>query len=245
MVAALRGHHVVLFEKEPGLGGQLNVAALPPHKEDIVPWINYLVNQTKKAGVEIKLGTEATPELVMENKPDAVVVAVGGTPIIPDIPGAVRPNVVTAKDILSGKAGAGQNVVIIGGGMVGCETGHYLAEKEKTVTIVETLKRMATDMLPMVRRRLMDGLRGKQVTMLNSITCQEITGNGVTVTTDEGQSQTIQADTIILAVGYEKNDSLFKALEGNVSEVYCVGDSNQPQRIMEAINDGYRVGLSI
>ena len=244
-VAALRGHRVALFEKESRLGGLLNVAAMPPNKQDIVPQVNYLARQVEKAGVDIRLGTEATAEFIMESESDAVVIAVGGIPVIPDIPGVDGPNVVTAQDALSGKVKVGQNVVIIGGGMVGCETGHYLAEKGKKVVIIEALKRMAADMMPMVRRRLMDGLREKKITMLTSTTCEEITKDSVTVTTSEGQKQPIPADTVILAVGYEKNDDLFKTLEGKVSEVYCIGDSSQPRRIMEALSEGYRIGLSL
>lgn len=244
-VAALRGHRVLLFEKESRLGGQLNIAALPPHKGDILPWINYLTRELEKAAVEVKLNTEATPGLIKESHPDAVVVAVGGIPVIPDIAGAGLPNVVTAQDVLYGKVEVAQNVVIIGGGMVGCETGDYLVEKGKHVTIIEVLGRMATDMAPMVRRRLMDGLRRKQVTMLNGATCEEITEGSVIVTTREGQKETVQADTVILAVGYRANDDLFKALQSGVPEAYCIGDSSQPRRIREAVNDGYRIGLSL
>jgi len=244
-VAALRGHQVMLFEKDSRLGGQLNIAALPPHKGDIAPWVEYLVREVKRAEVDIRLGTEATPELVMESKPDAVVIAAGGIPLVPDIAGARGPNVVTAQDVLSGKVGVGRNVVIIGGGMVGCETGHYLAEKGKKVTMIEVLRRMAADMAPMARRRLMDGLRGRQVTLLTSATCEEIAEGSVTVTTGEGNKETIPADTVILAVGYRANDELSQALEGKVSEVYCIGDASQPQRIRESVNGGYRTGLSL
>ena len=244
-VAAMRGHQVLLFERESRLGGQLSVAALPPHKGDIVPWVNYLVSQVEKAGVDIRLDTEATPELIVQSKPEAVVIATGGIAVIPDIPGADRPGVVTAQDALSGKAEVGHNVVIIGGGMVGCETGHYLAENGKKVVIIEALKRMAADMAPMTRHRLMDGLREKQVTMLSGATCEEVMEGSVAVTNSEGQKGIIQADTVVLAVGYRANDGLFKSLEGKVSEVYCIGDASQPQRIREAVNEGYRTGLSL
>jgi len=244
-VAALRGHQVVLFEKESKLGGQLNVATIPPHKGDILPLINYLVSQIEKAGVETRLGAEATPELVMESSPDAVVIAAGGIPIIPDIPGADRPNVITASQALSGEADIRQNVVVIGGGMVGCETAHFLAEKGKRVTVIEMLRKMAADMFPIVRRRLIDGLREKKVVMLTGATCEAITEGSVMVTPAEGQKQRIQADTIILAVGYKANDDLFKTLEGKVPEIYCIGDSSEPRRIIDAINEGYRVGLSL
>lgn len=245
IVAARRGHKVTLFEKDAKLGGQLNIAALPPFKGDIFPWINYLVSQAEKAGVEIKLNTDATAEIVIEGNPDAVVIATGGTPAMPDIAGIDKSNVVTAQDVLSGKAKTGQNVVIIGGGMVGCETGHYLVEQGKAVTIIEILKRMASDMFPMTRRRLMDGLRSKKVTLRTSSTCEEISEDSVRITTADGEKETIPADTVIMAVGYKANERLYKALEGKVPEIYCIGDSSQPRRILEAIREGYETGLAL
>jgi len=245
IVAAQRGHKVTLFEKDAKLGGQLNIAALPPFKGDIFPWINYLVSQVKKAGVAVKLNTDATAEIVVEENPDTVVIATGGTPLMPDIPGIAKSNVVTAQDVLSGKAKAGQNVVIIGGGMVGCETGHYLVDQGKAVTIIEILKRMASDMLFMTRRRLMDGLRGKKVTLLASATCEEIKEGAVRVNTAEGKKETIPADTIIIAVGYKANDHLYKSLEGKVPEIYCIGNSSEPRRILEATSEGYQTGLAL
>ncbi|MGB5926158.1 MAG: FAD-dependent oxidoreductase [Dehalococcoidia bacterium] len=245
IVAAQRGHKVTLFEKEAKLGGQLNIAALPPFKGDILPWIDYLINEVKKVRVEVKLGTDATAETVVKENPDAVVIATGGAPLMPDIPGIDKSNVVTAQDVLSGKVEAGQNVVIIGGGMVGCETGHYLVEKGKTVTIVEILKRMANDMFFMSRRRLMDGLRSQKVTLLNGATCEEIKGGSVHVTTADGKKETIPADTIIVAVGYTANDRLYKALEGEVPEIRCIGNSAEPRRILEATSEGYQAGLAL
>jgi 2,4-dienoyl-CoA reductase-like NADH-dependent reductase (Old Yellow Enzyme family)/thioredoxin reductase len=245
IVAAQRGHKVTLFEKDAKLGGQLNIAALPPFKGDIFPWIYYLVNQVEKAGVAVKLNTDATAEIVIKGNPDAVVIATGGTPAMPDTPGIDKPNVITAQDVLSGKAKAGQNVVIIGGGMVGCETGHYLVEQGKAVTIIEILKRMASDIFFMTRRRLMDGLRSKKVTLLASATCEEIKEGSVQVTTAEGKRETIPADTVIIAVGYKANDRLYKALEGKVPEIYCIGNSSKPRRILEAVSEGYRTGLAL
>jgi 2-enoate reductase len=243
-VAALRGHKVTLFDKEAGLGGMLNLAAVPPNKQDILPLISYMSRQVKKAGVDISLSTEVTPEFIIGSKPDVVIVATGGTPVIPDF-AANTGNAVTAEAVLSGKAKVGQNVVIIGGGMVGCETGHLLAERGKTVTIIELLKQMAMDMVPMLRSRIMSELREKQVTMLTNTKCEKIEKEGVMITTGEGLKKTIPADTVILAIGYKANDALFKALEGKVPAVYCIGDSSQPRHIMDAIFDGYNVGRSL
>ncbi|MCX6005065.1 MAG: FAD-dependent oxidoreductase [Chloroflexi bacterium] len=244
-VAALRGHNVILFEKSSKLGGQLNVAALPPHKEDIIPWINYLAGQMTKTGVEVRLNTEATAANIVEIKPDAVVIATGSIASMPDVRGIDRPFVVTAGDVLHGKKEAGQRVVVIGGGMVGCETGLYLAAKGKQVAIVEMLKRAAHDMYPMVRRRLMDGLRANKVILFTSACCEEISAGGVTVTTGEGKRETIPADTVVIAVGYQSDNSLFKQLQGKAPLIYCIGDAFSPRRILEAVHEGYRTGLQI
>ena len=244
-VAARRGHRVTLFEGGPELGGQLKSAAIPPYKEDITPLIRYMSDRLTEAGVDVRASTKATPEAITEVGPDAAVIATGGVPILPDIPGADGPSVVFAQDALAGKVTVGQNVVVIGGGMVGCETGHFLAEQGKTVTIIEILKRIAADVSPMVRRRLLDGLRGKSVALLTEVTCEAIGSDAVVVAADEGEKRTIPADSVVVAVGYQPNDGLYRALEGKVAEIHCIGDSAQPQRIREAISDGYRTGLSL
>jgi len=244
-VAALRGHRVVLFEKGKKPGGQLNIAALPPNKEDILPWLAYLTAQLNKGGVEMRLNTEATPENILTEKPDAVILALGGIPAKPPIPGIDGRNVVTAQDVLNGKVQTGQTCVIIGGGLVGCDTGHWLAAKGKAVVIVEMLKRMAGEMGPMARRRLLDGLRTHQVAMLTEVTCNEITDTGVQITTADGQLKTLAADTVILAAGSVKNNALLAGLEGKVPEVRTVGDAAEPHGIMEAVRDGYLAGLAL
>ena len=245
VVAARRGHKVTLLEKDAQLGGLLRVAALPPFKGDIVPWVSYSINEVRRAGVDVKLNTEATTATVAEMSPDAVVIATGGTPCMPDIPGIDESAAVNAQDVLSGKARVGQSAVIIGGGMVGCETGRYLAEQGKTVTIIEVLKRMANDVFPMVRRRLMDGLRSRRVILLTGATCEEIGAGAVRVCTAEGKRETIQADTIIVAVGYKADDRLYKALEGKVPEIHLIGNASEPRRILEATSEGYLTGLAL
>jgi len=244
-VAALRGHKVTLFEKGPALGGQLNIAALPPHKADIVPWTRYLAGQMVKTGVQVKLNSEATPEALGLLKPDAIVLAAGSIPAALDIPGIDKPGVVTADDVLSGRKEAGQKVVIIGGGTVGCETADYLAEKGKQVAVVEVLKRAAGDMYMMVRRRLMDGLRSRKVMLLTSACCEAILDGSVLVTTGDGKRENIPADTVIIAVGYKPNNGLAEALKGLAAETYCIGDASKPRRICDAVQEGYLAGLKI
>jgi len=163
----------------------------------------------------------------------------------PDIPGVNRENVVMAQDALRGLVKVKPNAVIIGGGLVGCETGHYLSGRGIRVTMVEMLPRMASDMPPMARRRLLDGLRKNRVVMINGATCREISETGVTVATADGKEETVPAETVVLAVGYRADDHLVQALRGKAVEVFHVGDARQPQRIREAVNDGYKAGLSI
>ncbi len=129
--------------------------------------------------------------------------------------------------------------------MVGCETGHYLAEKGRTVTIIEVLKRMANDMFFMTRRRLLDGLRGRGVTLLTGAICEEIGEDGVRVITAECERRVVQADTVIVAVGYKADRSLCKALEGMVPELYCIGDASEPRRLLDAVSEGFRTGLAL
>lgn len=243
-VAAERGHRVVLLEKSSELGGQLIVAAQPPHKDELTNLIQYMTDQLTGSGVEVRLNREATLEIILEEKPDAVIIATGSRPIKPDVPGINDSKVITAEEVLAGKE-VGKNVVIIGGGMVGCETGHFLAEKGHQVTIVEMLKRVANDVSPMVRRRLLDGLREKQVVTIREVICEEITETGVVYSPAGGERTEIPADSVILAVGYQPNDRLFRDLEGKISDISCIGDAADPQRIREAIKAGYQAGLSL
>jgi len=245
VVAAQRGHKVILFEKQARLGGQLNVAALPPHKEDILLWVEYLARQLESVGVDVRLNAGATASMVSGSSPQAVVIATGGNPTLPDIQGADGQNVTTAHDVLSGRVEPGDSVVIIGGGMVGCETGYYLAEKGRKVTIIEMLNRMANDMFFMTRRRLLDGLRGRGVTLLTGAVCEGIDGDGVSVTTAEDGKRSVHADMVVIAVGYKADQSLCKALRGMVPELHCIGDASEPRRILDAVNEGFRTGLAL
>ena len=144
-IASQRGHHVTLFEKGPKLGGQLLSAVLPPYKEEWSTLVNYLVTQLRKFNVEVRLNEECTVRTVKESEPDAVIVATGATPILPNIPGVDKGNVVTAMEALMGSKQVGQNVVIVGGGSIGCETAEFLFKMGKRVTILEMLDRIGAD----------------------------------------------------------------------------------------------------
>jgi NADPH-dependent 2,4-dienoyl-CoA reductase/sulfur reductase-like enzyme len=244
-IAALRGHQVTLLEKEDKLGGQLNPAALPPYKEPISQFTTYLTRQAGKAEVEIRLNTEATVELIVENRPDVIVVATGAAPATLPIRGIDRPNVCTAVDILNGKSRAGKNVVMLGGGMVGCETGHFLAIRGHNVTIVEMMESMASDMVTTVRQRLLNRLAERNVRLLTNVVCEEIREDGLAISTPEKKRETIRAETIGIAVGFAANHKLLDSLRGMAPEIYCIGDAVQPARISDAIESGWRIGYAV
>ncbi len=245
-VAALRGHQVTLYEKGSKLGGQLNLAVVPPTKrERLEPFAHYLITQIEKLNIEVRLGKEVTAALVERLKPDAVVLACGINDFVPEIPGIDRANVLSYQDVLSGKAAVGSKVAVIGGELVGCETADFLAEQGKQVTMMRRGRRMATRVVLMALPGLLDRLHSKGVTMLTEVSYQEINDRGVVLTTREGERRTIEADTVVLAAGARPKDELYRALEGKVEELYLIGDAVEPRGILDAVADGARVGRAL
>lgn len=243
-VASLRGHKVTLWEASGRLGGALIPASVPPHKEELNNLISYLTFQMKKLNVKVELNKEGTPEAVLQEGADEVIIATGGVHIVPKIAGVSRENVVTATDVLTGRRKVGEKVIVIGGGMVGCETAEFLASKGKKVTIVELLPQIARDVGITNRRALRERIRDAGITVLTSARTQEISANGITVEVD-GKLQTIEADTIVLAVGFQPNRKLSDSLVGKVPKLHVVGDSREPDKILGAIHDAWRVACEI
>jgi 2,4-dienoyl-CoA reductase-like NADH-dependent reductase (Old Yellow Enzyme family)/thioredoxin reductase len=239
-VLALRGHDVVLYEKSDRLGGQLNLAVVPPHKEEMKSVVPYLEGQIRKLGVKVMLGEEVTPLLVEKIDPDVVFVATGSVPTTPEIPGVKGNSVVTANDALAGKASVKERVAVVGGGMIGAETAEFLAEKGKKVAILEMLGRIGFDMVPMATLLLYSRLKKLGVAMITNAKVEEITDDGVVYEKD-GKKQTIDADSIVLAVGSKPNTSLMNTLKGKVSELYAIGNAKEPGNVLDAIHEGSRL----
>ncbi|MBI4286093.1 MAG: FAD-dependent oxidoreductase [Chloroflexi bacterium] len=240
-VAALRGHQVVLCEKGPRLGGQIDIASKPPRKEKLLPFAEYLRHQMEELGVKVELDREVTPKLVAAIKPDVVIVATGAVPLGLDIPGLGQLNVVSAEKVLSEAVAVGERVIVIGGGMVGCETADFLAERGKKVTVIEILKRLASGMMPYKRLEVLNSLRARGVIVLTEVKCEEATAKGLVVCDKEGKRQTLEADAIVLAVGAHPDNRLFQALQGKVPEVYQIGDCVAPRLVLNAVAEGFAV----
>ena len=242
----MRGHRVILAEKGAKLGGQLLLAAVPPGKEKINWYSEYLIARMKKLKVLTRMKQEVTSGYVLKLKPDVVILATGAVPWIPDIRGIQNPKVVNAWDILDGKKKVEDSIVVVaGGGTVGCETALYLARQNRKVIVVEMLDRIALDMEPINRMDLQEKIRQARVETRVKKKVKEIAREGVLLEDERGGEEWIQADWVILALGVKPNDSLFRKLEGKVPEIYSIGDCGQTGKIIDACYDGFRVGRLI
>ncbi|MDO8490556.1 MAG: FAD-dependent oxidoreductase, partial [Dehalococcoidia bacterium] len=244
-LAAMRGHRVLIYEKNDGLGGQLLPAAAPPGKDDIGRFAAYLTGQVRKYKINVELNSEVTPALVQELKPDAIVVATGIKPAIPPITGLSTSGYVTAEDVLTGKAQTGDRVAIIGGGIVGCETAEYLADKGRKVAILEMMPKLATGMVLLPRWLLLKRISAKGIRTLVGVKVEEAARDRVTFVGKDGKKEAIEVDSIVLAAGAKANNDLYQQIKGSVPEVYLVGDAREPCSIIEAIGEAARVGYDI
>ena len=246
-VAALRGHKVVIYEKSKQLGGQIRIAGKAPGKEKILWFNDYLTTQLRKLEVPIESGVDVSIEVIDAVKPDVVIVATGAEPFIPHIPGIEGENMVTAWDVLSGMIEvANREIIVIGGGMVGCETAEFMAKRGNKVTVVEMKPMMASDMEPNNRAGLMESLRDAKVNMLTDTEIVEIKRDGVIGKSREsGKQHIIKGDLVVLAVGAKPQRDLADALEEKGIEVHTTGDCNEPRGIMNAVYEGSLVARNI
>ncbi len=265
-VAAIRGHEVILYEKGHRLGGLLPLAALVKgHEGDfLMEFVHYLKSQVTKLGVDIRLATEFNLSLVSKIKPDAVIIAAGGIPTIPEINGINRRNVVSIPDLhhmlkfylrfMSPKVlgwltniwmPLGKKVVIIGGGLQGCELAEFLVKRGRKVTIVESAETLGEGVPERKRHPLFRWLKNKGVTMMAGVKYEAITDKGLVVLTKEAEKRTIEANTIVPAVPLTPNTGLLETLKGKVTEVYFIGDCSEPKVIIDAVAAGYRVANTL
>jgi NAD(H)-dependent 7beta-hydroxy-3-oxo-delta4-cholenoic acid oxidoreductase len=252
-VAAQRGHRVTLFEKVSKTGGLFNLAAVPPHKQELTRVTKYLTTQLAKAGVEVRLNTEVTESLVAEERPDVAIIATGGEPLVPDIPGIDGPRVTTYQEVLAGRVPIMPGkVLIIGGGMAGCETAEFMFQQgdyplvgHTSVTIIEMRDAIATDMSPEGRVVLMDRIRRKGIQIMVRTEVKEFLEDGVVVERD-GREETIRGvERIVLCMGIRPVDELAARIGDEVGEVHVIGDAKQGRRLYEAIREGRETATAI
>lgn len=247
-LCALRGHSVTLLEKDVELGGHFLVASYPPGKGEISGAIRSFIVNCREAGVDIRTGTEATPELVASLKPDAIIIATGSVPLRLPIPGLDSCGCSTAEDVLTGKADTGKRVLVVGGGMVGCECVEFLTEREHIVDMVEMKPVIGEDIVPEARKYIMANLEKHKVTQRVNARVKQFYADGVDFTdTVTGEDAAMRGyDSVVLAMGYRSNNTLEEQLKDLAPQVIVIGEARQaPGNSMEATGDALNAALAI
>ena len=225
---ARRGHQVVLLEQGEQLGGTLRIASFPTGKGQISAAVRSMIVRCQQAGVEIRTGTRATPELLRQLAPDAAILATGSGPLIPPIPGLDSCGFVTAQDMLEGRAVVGAGVLVVGGGMIGCEATEFLGERGHRVAVVEMREDIAADVRPEHRRCLLKNLRESQVLVRTGARVERFYPDGVDYVLADGTEGSLRGyDSVVLAMGTRSREELRERIAAFVPQVLVVGEGGQ------------------
>ena len=239
-VAALRGHDVTLFEKSTSLGGQLNIACVPPRKEEMRRAAQDLIRAVCNAGVHLCMGQTRTAEQLKEAGFEAVINAVGAHSAAPRIPGIDGVNVADAWKVLAGEQQVYGTVAVIGGGMVGCETAEYLAARGCKVSVIEMMDKIAAGESTTILPTLLENYKTYGVEQYPSHKVKEFRMDAVVCVNKDGAEVTIPCDYIVLAMGARSNEFDAAALEAANIPVYSIGDAaGKAADISNAIRTGY------
>lgn len=244
--AAQRGHAVTLYEKGDILGGNMRLAAYPPGKGDITNMVRSYIAKCEEYGVKMVMNTEVTPAMVAEAKPDAVIVATGSNPLVLPIPGINDTGVIHAGDLLDGKAAVGKKVLVVGGGMVGCEVADFLGELGHEVSVIELRDQLGPDVIPEHRKFLMKDFDTYKVQGVTGAKVAQFFTDGVSYTLADGTEGRLEGfDNVVLAMGYRNNDTISEEIKKIVAETYVIGDAVKARKALDATAEGLNVALEI
>lgn len=246
-VATLRGHNVTLLEKTQELGGQMLIAAKPPHKDKIIWFRDFLKTELEQLKIGVKLGQEATADTILAMNPDAVIIATGAQPAEAKFSLNANNNIYQAWDVLQEKVTINANqVTIVGGGEVGLETAEFLAGRGvANIVVLEMLSDVGLDMEGITRIDLLSRLAKMNIRLETEILVTGVTDNTVTGLNALRQRVSYPGEAVILALGSKPVNDLVPALKDKVAEVYVIGDARIPRRIMEAAYEGMASAFSI
>lgn len=244
-VLAIRGHNPELFEKGPCLGGNLIPGGAPDFKEDDLALAKWYAHQLELLKVPVTLNKEVLKEDVLQGKYDAVIIATGSVPKLISLGDDSK--VYTAAEVLTGEKQCGDKAVVIGGGLVGCETALWLAKNGKQVTIVEAMDKLLAQNGPLCHAN--SEMLEKLIPYhhIETITSAQVTGyqNGELTYSGPDGEQNLKADSVILAIGYREEDSLYRQLMFDIPELYLLGDARKVSNIMYGIWDAFEVANHI
>lgn len=239
---AEQGHTVTLYEKDAQLGGNFALAAYPPGKGDIAHLVSSYITRCKKAGVVIHTNHTVEAQELVQTAPDIAIIATGAAPIIPAIPGLEESNFILGSAVLSGQALPGKSVLIIGGGMVGCETADFLAELGHQVTVLDSHSTLGTGMIQEHKKLLFKNFENHHVTQITDARVTHLYPDGATYETPQGEEKALRSfDSVVLCVGYQKNDSLSESLQVQGITTYVIGDAIEARRALNATEEAYEL----
>lgn len=245
LLADKKGHNVTLLEKTTKLGGHLLEGAVMSHKKEVDAYCVHLTREIKKSNITCKCKTTVNRKVVQKYSPDAVVIATGSLPTIPNVPGIDKPNVYLATDLLKKSKKTGKEIIIIGGGLVGCETALHLANKDKNITVIDKLPDIAHDVIFMSKFSLLQTLSERGISTKSGLELVEITDTGITTKDEQGNLNEMTCDTVIIAVGFISDDKLYEELSKDIDEIYKIGDCIKPRKFIDATQEAYQIAYDI
>ncbi len=241
-IATLRGHEVFLYEKEKRLGGQLNLAAIPPGKVEYEKLVKYYEYQMKKLKVKV-IYKEANKGEISEIKPDVIIFATGGKPNTGKGIKINNSSVITAWDVVRGEKIVGERVVIVGGGQVGCETADFLLDQGKRITILEMLENLAADMSKRARKVVLDKLVRSGVEIIKQALVTETSYSEIKFERAGLKQKIKDFDHVVLALGTVSERTLLEEIGEVDVPVFSIGDCVSPRKAIEAIREGFDLAL--
>ncbi len=241
------GNEPVIYEKSGNLGGQFVLAGVAPGKSDFRYAVDKAVANVAEQGIEVHLNTEATPEMIEEMRPNAVIISAGSVPVVPDIPGGDSEFVIESHDLLGGREIQGKSAVVIGGGLVGFECAEYLASKGITVDILEMKHEVLTDLGQLRKITAQFALARLPITVHTDTTCKAIEAGNV-IAQKEEEEVSFHADMVVMAVGTKsaETEAFQEVCRKLEIPVYLIGDAKKaPGMALNAIHDAYHAVLEI
>ncbi|MBU3156639.1 NAD(P)/FAD-dependent oxidoreductase [Clostridium estertheticum] len=249
LTAMQRGHAVTIYEKEDKLGGTLNHATDLEFKKDLKNYLEWIVSQTLKCGAKIILNTEVTAETLKESKLDALIIAVGATPFIPNVPGVQMSHVHWAGDVDCKRVKVGQKVIVVGGGLTGAESAIALAMDGKEVTLLEMMGQEALlNGASLINKFSLQSLLMKHhIKVVTNTKLEEITEKGIKTINSKFQWKEYEADTVVLALGMRPRKDKIEVLRHLIpeTEVYVIGDGHQIGNVYSAVHAGFDTAVEI
>ncbi len=247
LTASSRGHNVKLYEQKDFLGGTLKFSEKVSFKNDLRKFKDFLVEQANKAPIDINLNTAVTPESVKNENADIVIAAIGAVPIVPPIPGIEGENVVMALDSYGTESEMGENITIVGGGQVGCETALHLGNMGKKVILLEMRDALAPDASMTHRDEIIWELKHcRNVTILTSAICKSINSESVIYTDSEGREQSAPGETVIIAAGMKSSSDAAESYRDSAAErFYIIGDCLKVATVENAVKEAFYTAVKI